>query len=153
MNEKMPVTYPENARTHIALRVGNLERSIEFYRLLLGIEPTKVRECYAKFEPENPSLNLALNEVSGSTQRDEGLSHFGIQVDSTDAVKECAEKLEQAGLKMQVEDQVTCCFAVQDKIWVEDPDGNHWEVFVVTQKDTSACCEEQGERKSVTACC
>ena len=141
----LPVTYPENARIHISLHVGDLKGSIEFYRLLFGREPSKVRERYAKFEPLNPSLNLALNEISESKPQSEGLSHFGIEVDSTEAVMECAKKFERSGLQVQAQKQVTCCYAVQDKFWVNDPDGNAWEVFVVTQKDASVCCGEQKE--------
>ena len=152
MNEKLTKPYPDNARIHIALHVRNLERSIEFYRLLFGLDPTKVRERYAKFEPVNPSLNLALNQVSESKRQSDGLSHFGIQVDSTEAVTECANKFEQAGLKAHIEEQVSCCYAVQDKVWIEDPDGNHWEIFVVTQKDAPVCCGEEKE-ESLTACC
>ncbi len=95
---------------------------------------------------------MALNESSESKPQNEGLSHFGIEVDSAEAVMECAKKLEQSGLKVQVEKQVTCCYAVQDKIWANDPDGNAWEVFVVTQKNASVCCGEQKE-ESLTACC
>ena len=152
MNENLTITYPDNARIHIALRVRNLKRSIEFYRLLLGIGPAKVRARYAKFEPENPSLNLALNENPDLKDATDSVSHFGIQVDSTEAVMAWTKKFEQAGLKTHIEEQVSCCYAVQDKIWVEDPDGNSWEVFVVTQKDAPAYCCEQKE-ESLTACC
>ncbi len=152
MNNDLPATYPQNAGVHIALHVGDLKRSIDFYRLLFGREPSKVRDRYAKFEPLNPSLNLALNESSKSNPQSEGLSHFGIEVDSTEAVMECAKKFERAGLKVEAEIQVSCCYAVQDKIWVNDPDGNAWEVFFVTQKEAPVCCVEQKE-ESLTACC
>ena len=157
MNNKFQLTYPEHSRIHVALHVNNLQRSIEFYRILLGREPTKVREGYAKFEPENPSLNLALNENPNLKPAAEGLSHFGIEVDSTEAVRETIKKFEESDLEVQSQEQVTCCYAVQDKVWVKDPDGNSWEVFVVTQRDAAVCCDEVccGEKKeeSLTACC
>ncbi len=152
MNNILPINYPENTRIHVALHVNNLQRSIDFYRILLGREPTKVREGYAKFELENPSLNLALNENSNLKPATEGLSHFGIEVELTETVLEATKKFEKSGLQVHSQEEVTCCYAVQDKVWVNDPDGNSWEIFVVTQKNAAVCCGEQTE-ESLTACC
>lgn len=134
-------------KAHIALNVANVERSIDFYRRMLGIEPCKVRKGYAKFDIENPPLNLALNEVAGV----EGgvgahLSHLGIQVASTAEVLAVREEWRRAGLTLRDEMQTNCCYAVQDKTWVSDPDGNEWEVFVVLTDNlaetgnSGACC-------------
>jgi catechol 2,3-dioxygenase-like lactoylglutathione lyase family enzyme len=116
-------------KAHLALNVKDVKRSTEFYRKLLGIEPSKVRNGYAKFDVENPPLNLTLNEVSF---RERGaLSHLGIQVASTDDVLAMRGKWVKAGFVTRDEMQTNCCYAIQDKTWVQDPDGNEWEVFVV----------------------
>lgn len=128
-------------KAHLALNVHNVERSIEFYRQMLGIEPSKVRSGYAKFDVQNPPLNLTLNEVAF---RERGaLSHLGIQVASTDDVLAMREQWAHSGLVTRDEMQTNCCYAIQDKTWVRDPDGNEWEVFVVLKDnlaETSACC-------------
>jgi|SRR5947209_5897585 len=139
--EKTETKRVQALKAHLALNVKNVERSLEFYKKLLGIEPSKVRAGYAKFDVENPPLNLTLNEVSF---RDRGaLSHLGIQVASTDDVLAVRQKWIGAGLVTRDEMQTNCCYAVQDKTWVQDPDGNEWEVFVVLEDnlpETSMCC-------------
>ncbi|MEP6741883.1 MAG: ArsI/CadI family heavy metal resistance metalloenzyme [bacterium] len=128
-------------KAHLALNVRNVERSIEFYKKLLGIEPSKVRVGYAKFDVQNPPLNLTLNEAAFVERG--ALSHLGIQVGSTDDVLATREKWAQSGLVTRDEMQTNCCFATQDKAWVRDPDGNEWEVFVVLKDDLpeTAPCE------------
>jgi catechol 2,3-dioxygenase-like lactoylglutathione lyase family enzyme len=119
-------------KAHISLNVENVERSIDFYRRLLGIEPCKVRKGYAKFDIDNPPLNLALNEVRGlAAGAASHLSHLGIQVSSTADVMAVREEWRKAGLTTRDEMETNCCYAIQDKTWVSDPDGNEWEVFVV----------------------
>ena len=133
-------------KPHVAINVRNVEQSVEFYRRMFGIEPAKVRRGYAKFDLENPSLNLAMNEVPFNERG--ALSHLGIQVATTDDVLAFRDKWNQAGLNTRDEMQTTCCYAFQDKAWVSDPDGNEWEVFVVlednlpeqTQQKTTSCC-------------
>ena len=128
-------------KAHLALNVKNVERSVEFYQKMLGIEPSKVRTGYAKFDVENPPLNLTLNEVPF---RERGaLSHLGIQVASTDDVLAVRQRWADRGLVTRDEMQTNCCYAIQDKTWVEDPDGNEWEVFVVLEDnlaETEMCC-------------
>lgn len=127
-------------KAHIALNVRNVERSIEFYKKMLGIEPGKVRTGYAKFDVENPPLNLTLNEHTFSERG--ALSHLGIQVAATDDVLSMRERWASAGLTTRDEMQTKCCYAFQDKSWVRDPDGNEWEVFVVLEDnlpETAAC--------------
>jgi catechol 2,3-dioxygenase-like lactoylglutathione lyase family enzyme len=128
-------------KAHLALNVRNVEQSIEFYKKILGIEPSKVRPGYAKFDVQNPPLNLTLNEASF---RERGaLSHLGIQVGSADDVLQTRQQWADAGLITRDEMQTNCCYAMQDKTWVQDPDGNEWEVFVVLQDNlptSNLCC-------------
>jgi catechol 2,3-dioxygenase-like lactoylglutathione lyase family enzyme len=131
----------EALKAHLALNVKNVERSLEFYRRLLGIEPSKVRKGYAKFNVENPPLNLTLNETEFKERG--ALSHLGIQLASTDDVLAMREKWIETGLVTRDEMQTNCCYAVQDKTWVRDPDGNEWEAFVVLEDNLpeTAPCE------------
>ena len=128
-------------KAHLALNVHNVERSIEFYQKMLGIGPSKVRTGYAKFDVQNPPLNLTLNEYTFNERG--ALSHLGIQVASTGDVLTMREKWADAGLITRDEMQTSCCYALQDKTWVRDPDGNEWEVFVVLEDNLAetAPCE------------
>lgn len=128
-------------KAHLALNVRNVEGSIDFYRKMLGIEPSKVRPGYAKFDMQNPPLNLTLNEASFGERG--ALSHLGIQVGSTDDVLQMRQQWADQGLITRDEMQTNCCYATQDKTWVQDPDGNEWEVFVVLTdnlQSSSLCC-------------
>ncbi len=136
-------------KAHVSINVTNIERSVEFYRKMLGIEPSKVRAGYAKFDVQNPPLNLAMNEVAfGEEGRVSRLSHLGIQVGSTQDVLAMRERWIAAGLTTRDEMRTSCCYALQDKTWVADPDGNQWEVFVVVEDNlrenqSSMCCGTQ----------
>ena len=136
---------PENSvralKAHVALNVRDVEQSIQFYRKMLGIEPSKVRTGYAKFDVQNPPLNLTLNQ-NQSVERG-ALSHMGIQVSSTADVLTVRQKWMDAGLATRDEMQTNCCYAVQDKTWIQDPDGNEWEAFVVLEDNLATsdlCC-------------
>jgi catechol 2,3-dioxygenase-like lactoylglutathione lyase family enzyme len=135
MPQPLPKRFATGGRIHMGLAVANLQRSQEFYRQLFQQEPTKVRPHYARFEVADPPLNLALNEVGGPTGPNNPVAHFGIEVQSAQAVQDYAQRLRQAGLAIRTEERVTCCYAVQDKIWITDPDGNSWEVYVVLHDD------------------
>ncbi len=166
-------------KPHISLNVRNVAESVAFYKDLFGIDPLKfiegkttthpiVREKlgeesekprfgYAKFDVENPPLNLVLNEIEFA----EGgsLSHLGLQVASTEDVLEIREKWLAASLITVDEMKVDCCYALQDKTWARDPDGNEWEVFTVlenTEPTAEACaCGRKVEHSelSTAACC
>ena len=138
-------------KAHLALNVHSVERSIEFYKKLFGIEPSKVRTGYAKFDVQNPPLNLTLNEHNFTDRG--ALSHLGIQVAGTDDVLATREQWIAAGLLTRDEMQTSCCYALQDKTWVRDPDGNEWEVFVVLEDnlaETTPCeCGTRVEQAAV----
>ena len=153
-------------KAHLALNVTDVETSIEFYKKMLDLEPSKVRTGYAKFDVQNPPLNLTLNQAPFSGGG--ALSHLGIQVAGTDDVIAMKTRWEEKGLIPREEMQTTCCYALQDKAWVHDPDGNEWEVFAVLQdnlpegaakSEDSACCTPtftniEGKTQEVTtACC
>lgn len=129
-------------KAHLAIKVRDVSASLEFYRKMFGIEPLKVRTGYAKFDVQNPPLNFTLNEVPFN---DAGaLSHMGIQVASTQDVLAVRQKWIDAGLAPRDEMQTACCYALQDKAWVNDPDGNEWEVFVVladVEQSNNSCCQ------------
>lgn len=150
-------------KAHLAINVKNVENSIVFYKKMLGIEPSKVRTGYAKFDVQNPPLNLTLNQVSFNGQG--ALSHLGIQVASTEDVLAMRQLWHERGLITRDEMQTDCCYATQDKTWVNDPDGNEWEVFVVLKDNlpeteehgNSACCvpdaTEQNKTENISSCC
>jgi catechol 2,3-dioxygenase-like lactoylglutathione lyase family enzyme len=142
-------------KAHVALNVRDVERSIGFYRKMLGLEPSKVRTGYAKFDVHTPPLNLTLNQSAPASRG--ALSHMGIQVASTEDVLRMRERWAGAGLAPRDEMQTNCCYALQDKTWVADPDGNEWEVFVVLQDnlaETDVCCgAEDTAEASVSSCC
>ncbi len=161
MNRQSAIDFPGSRRIHIALAVTDLERSVPFYKTLLGTPPSKVRPGYAKFEPEDPSVNLTLNEVPKDESSVKPATHYGIQVKSAEAVEQAIARLSGAGLPTRVQENTACCYAVQDKVWATDPDGNEWEVFVVLEADSphrsdteSACCvPEPGCSATTDSCC
>jgi catechol 2,3-dioxygenase-like lactoylglutathione lyase family enzyme len=116
-------------KAHVATHVRDVAASIDFYKRLFGIEPSKVRTGYAKFDVMNPPLNFTLNEYAAAGPG--ALSHLGIQVGSTADVLAVRRSWQEKGLVPRDEMQTECCHALQDKAWVRDPDGNEWEVFAV----------------------
>lgn len=160
MKHESAVDFATNARIHIALAVNDLERAVAFYRVLFGQEPTKTRPQYAKFEVAEPPVNLALNESAEHSAPSNAIAHFGIQVKSTSAVDEMIGRLKKAHKPAAVEEQVTCCYAVQNKVWTNDPDGNKWEIYVLLNDDAaqhgssaSSCCTVLPMMETASACC
>jgi catechol 2,3-dioxygenase-like lactoylglutathione lyase family enzyme len=150
------------SRVQLALRVSDLEGSIRFYSQLFGVEPAKRRPGYANFAVTEPPLKLVLLE--GQPDRPTVMDHLGVEVESTDEVHDATARLAELGLFTQVEDDTTCCYARQDKVWVQGPGREPWEVYTVKEDSPvygaegiistmpddatrpTACC-------GVTACC
>ena len=116
------------SRVQLALNVSNLEQAIDFYSKLFGVGPAKVREGYANFAIAEPPLKLVLIKGDGAPGT---MNHLGVEVESTDAVAQATQRLSNEGLETKLEEETTCCFAVQDKVWVNGPDGEPWEVYTV----------------------
>jgi catechol 2,3-dioxygenase-like lactoylglutathione lyase family enzyme len=119
-------------RAHVSIDVKDVTRSVEFYKKVFGEGPQKQAEDYAKFDLQNPSLNFSMQSRRGLPAS--RVSHFGIEVGSSGELSQWQERLQAQGLVKRVETQTACCFARQDKLWLEDPDGNAWEVFYVHEQ-------------------
>ena len=129
-------------KTHLSINVSNVGESIEFYRKMFGTEPVKVKPDYAKFDVANPPLNFTMNQVP--FKEGGSLSHLGLQVESTEEVLAIGKRWQESGLVTLDEMKTDCCYALQDKTWVQDPDGNRWEVFTVLanagETSGTTCC-------------
>lgn len=144
-------------KTHVALKATNLEKSVAFYQTMFGVTPVKHKADYAKFDLDNPALNLTLN-LTQQVESHGALSHLGVQVDSSEAVKQAIDRFKAAGLATFEEQDTDCCYALQDKVWVTDPDGNRWEIFVVKVADTApeqnvGSCSTRSQTQTVKTCC
>ena len=129
---------PATSRVQLALNVSDLEASIAFYSAMFGVEPAKRRPGYANFAIAQPPLKLVLIETSEAA-RGSGtagaLNHLGVEVASTDDVVAARGRFTDAGLAAFDENDTTCCYALQDKVWVHDPAGAPWEVYTVKDDD------------------
>ena len=111
-------------RLQLALNVKDLDAAVEFYGKMFGVAPNKRKPGYGNFAIEEPALKLVLFEVPDA---DERLNHLGVEVFEGEAVTAATERLRAGGLETLVEDETTCCYAKQDKVWASDPDGMRWE--------------------------
>ena len=116
------------SRVQLALNVSNLDDAVTFYSKLFKTGPAKLRPGYANFAVDEPPLKLVLIEGSGEPGT---LNHLGVEVESTQAVAAAQAQLIGVGLATATEDRVECCFALQDKVWVEGPDAEPWEIYTV----------------------
>ncbi|MGA8726182.1 MAG: ArsI/CadI family heavy metal resistance metalloenzyme [Acidimicrobiales bacterium] len=140
------------ARVQLALNVSDLEQAVDFYSKLFGSEPAKRRPGYANFAISDPPLKLVLIESTGA--REPGvagaLNHLGVEVETPDEVRQASQRLSGDGLATTDQCETTCCYAVQDKVWVDDPDGSPWEVYTVLAdapvesgvRGDGTCCED-----------
>ena len=133
------------SRIQLALNVSNIDEAVAFYSKLFATEPAKRKPGYANFAVESPPLKLVLIENSKAAAT---LNHLGVEVFSTDEVAAAQARLAGEGLPTATEADVTCCYAWQDKVWVDDPDGAPWEIYTVLA-DSDA---PHGELRSVDVC-
>lgn len=117
---------------HISLRVRDLDRSVDFYRRFFG-EPAKLEPGYAKFVTRDPEIHLALGPGLEESPRSVALSHLGIRVGTADEVRRWKSELRSRGIPVEDEERGECCYALQEKFWLADPDGNRWEIYTVLQ--------------------
>lgn len=133
------------SRVQLALRVADLEASIAFYSKLFGAEPAKLRDGYANFAIAEPPLKLVL--IQGTEGEPTVMDHLGVEVETTDQVTAATTRLADAGLVTLEENDTSCCYAVQDKVWVHGPGAEPWEVYVV-KGDADTMAKDEG-----SACC
>jgi catechol 2,3-dioxygenase-like lactoylglutathione lyase family enzyme len=150
------------SRVQLALNVEDLDAAVSFYSKLFGTEPAKLRPGYANFAIADPPLKLVLIEGHGEPG---SLNHLGVEVETTAEVGAAQSRLVGAGLATATEDGVTCCYAVQDKVWVDAPDNTPWEIYTVlgdvemepgelrtvAPGDDALCCTSAPE--SAARCC
>ncbi|GAB4460279.1 MAG: ArsI/CadI family heavy metal resistance metalloenzyme [Armatimonadaceae bacterium] len=118
-------------KTHISLHVRDVEHSVAFYEAFFGVSAHKRRPGYANFDLAEPPLKLALQQADHDTPRLGSLSHLGIELETAEEVQRFRERLTASGMVAFDEGDTVCCYARQDKVWVTDPDGNSWEVYVL----------------------
>jgi catechol 2,3-dioxygenase-like lactoylglutathione lyase family enzyme len=148
-------------RVQLAINVSDIDEAVEFYSKLFGTEPAKRQRGYANFAVVDPPLKLVLIEDVGArgTGIEGALNHLGFEVETPGEVETAASRLSEQGLATRFEDNTTCCYAVQDKVWVNDPDGTPWEIYTVLADasaetglhgEGSCCVPEVDERVPVT---
>lgn len=139
------------ARVQLALNVSDLEQAVDFYSKLFGSEPAKVRPGYANFAVADPPLKLVL--IEDATQEPGSVNHLGVEVGCSEEVAAAARRLTDAGLATATEDGVACCFAVQNKVWVDGPGGEPWEIYTVLADAEAAPEGLRTVAPSEAACC
>lgn len=137
------------SRVQLALNVSNVDEAVEFYRKLFATEPAKRKPGYANFAIAQPPLKLVLIE---NAEKAGSLNHLGVEVETEGEVKVASDRLQQVGLTPHQEDQVDCCYALQDKAWVVDPDGAPWEIYTVLEHTDKAAREYQNKAIACSAC-
>ena len=153
------------ARVQLALNVDDLETAVDFYSKLFSTQPAKVRDGYANFAITEPPLKLVLIEGGGAGGT---LNHLGVEVGSSAEVAAARSRLSGEGLATAVEEGVACCYAVQDKVWVDGPSGEPWEIYTVLEDvempggrlrtvdpETGAvcCANADGTANAAALCC
>ncbi len=160
------------SRVQLALNVENIDEAVEFYSRLFGTGPAKMRPGYANFAVDDPPLKLVL--IEGDPDRSGTINHLGVEVGSPAEVTSAGTRLADSGLVTASEEDVTCCFARQDKVWATSPDGVPWEFYtvladadsmgadtVVTGASQQTCCATVADRteglgvanRGAAACC
>ncbi|MBT8061327.1 MAG: VOC family protein [Gammaproteobacteria bacterium] len=141
----------ETIRVHVSLNVQSVDKSIGFYSSLFGQQASKIRSGYANFRLDSPPVHLALQE--GASAINGGISHLGIELPNHQQLTEWQSRLENEGVDFAPENEAQCCYAKADKLWLTDPDGIRWEIWVRTgehdEMGQTRPAPEQGE----SACC
>ena len=140
-------------RLQLALNVDDIDQAVDFYSKIFDAEPAKRKPGYANFEIENPPLKLVLFEAKGAEER---LNHLGVEVFEAEEVTAATDRLKTAGLAALVEDESTCCYAKQDKVWALEPQGLRWEWYRVLE-DSDTFGEDRRPQKeaanAIESCC
>lgn len=160
-------------RMHIHVAVKEIPESIKFYSTMFGVEPSVVKEDYAKWMLDDPRVNFAVSTF-GQATKTKGLDHLGIQVESPDELREIAARLKAAEETVVEQRDAACCYARSDKAWATDPNGLSWETFYTLGQTTvygedlrpvnepktvapaSACCASEAKTVApapASACC
>ena len=139
------------SRVQLALNVADLDEAVAFYSKLFDAEPAKVRSGYANFAIAEPPLKLVL--IEDATRQPGSLNHLGVEVESTEEVAAAKDRLTAAGLPITGEETVACCYAVQDKVWLDGPGGEPWEFYTVLTDAEMAAGQLRATDPSGAACC
>lgn len=134
---------------HVSLYVTDIQKSVAFYTLFFGVEPSKIRLGYAKYHLDTPALVISFiqNPAKVSSQ----CGHFGFQVASNEELSQKLQEAKSKGLEVREEMGTQCCFALQDKFWVSDPDGFQWEIYVF--KEDAEFNDPHYSQDTAQACC
>ena len=139
------------SRVQLALNVADLDEAIAFYSKLFAATPAKVRPGYANFAITDPPLKLVLIEDRDQTPG--SLNHLGVEVATTEEVSAAQARLAGEGLATAIEEQTACCYAVQDKVWVDGPGGEPWEIYTVLADAEMAAGQLRAAAPGQSACC
>ncbi|MCC7510951.1 MAG: VOC family protein [Planctomycetes bacterium] len=138
-------------RIHISVPVSNLQASKAFYSRLFGTAPSKEKTDYANWRLDTPALHLALVHAPQAVQEPSTVRHFGVELFDNAELKDWRTRAEKAGMELRIEEQVTCCYAVADKFWAQDPDGNEWEFWVRSEEAEAMHGEKRAAKEG--ECC
>ena len=139
------------ARVQLALNVRDIDAAVDFYSKLFATEPAKVRPGYANFAISDPPLKLVL--IEDADQNPGTINHLGVEVSSTDEVIAAQERLTAEGLATAFELQTSCCYAIQDKVWVHGPGGEPWEIYTVLADAEMSGRQLRSDVPGESACC
>ncbi|MBX2988871.1 MAG: VOC family protein [Bdellovibrionaceae bacterium] len=141
-------------RAHVSMNVTDVKKSVAFYQNVFGVPPQKQTDTYAKFDLANPALNFSMLATKEGRLLSR-VNHLGIEVKSSEEVSKWKQELEAKGVETLTEEETNCCFAIQDKVWFKDPDGNSWEVFFVHEQLPTEAAEPPKSQKScsTSGCC
>ena len=137
------------SRVQLALNVSNVDEAVAFYSKLFQTEPAKRRPGYANFAIAQPPLKLVLIE---NPSQSGALNHLGVEMETSEEVQVATDRFQQLNLETKFEEQTTCCYALQDKVWVHDPDGAPWEFYTVLA-DSSIRDQKSTEADPLSVCC